>query len=226
MKTIICAQFKQETNRYAKGLSGVKEYSERDYLFGESAIREKYCGTETELGGFFDILDPCDCKLVPVLALNASPGPVTAQAIWQQVADCLLEAIDAQSQVDGILLALHGAMVTEETEDGEGELLQLLRQKVGENVPIVASLDLHANITGKMMQYATALFPYDYYPHTDCYATGIRAARCLWRTLEGEIRPVMKWKKLDLIFPFVPTAGEHFVTMCAVLALRAMRGAP
>ena len=212
MKTIICAQFKQETNRYAKGVSGVKEYSQREYLFGEDLVRKTFEGTESEMGGFLDTLDPC-CKLVPVLALNASPGPVTAQAVWQQVADTLLAAIDAQERVDGILLALHGAMVTEEMEDGEGELLALLRQKVGKEMPIMASLDLHAHITAKMMEHATALFPYDYYPHTDGYATGIRAARCLWDTLEGKICPVMKWNKLDLIFPYVPTAGEHFAPL-------------
>lgn len=213
MKTIICAQFKQETNRYAKGVSGLKEYSQREYLFGEAAIREHFWGTESEMGGFFDTLDPCDCRLIPVLALNASPGPVTAQMIWQQVADSLLAAIDEQTCVDGILLALHGAMVTEEMEDGEGELLELLRRKVGEHVPIMSSLDLHAHVTAKMIKNATALFPYDYYPHTDGYATGIRAARCMWDTLQGKVRPVMKWKKLDMIFPYVPTAGEHFAPL-------------
>lgn len=213
MKTIICAQFKQETNRYAKGVSGLKEYTEREYLFGEELLRQTFTGTKSELGGFFDTLDPCDCKLVPVLALNASPGPVTAQAVWQQVADKLLQAIEAEHTVDGILLALHGAMVTEDMEDGEGELLQLLRQKVGPDVPIVASLDLHANMTAKMMENATAFFPCDYYPHTDFYEAGVRAANCIWQTLCGKISPVMKWNKLDFVFPYVPTAGEHFAPL-------------
>jgi len=214
MKTIICAEFKQESNRYAKGVSGLKEYTEREYLFGEELLRQTFMGTRSELGGFFDVLDPQQsCRLVPVLGLNASPGPVTAQSIWQQVTDTLLQAIEAHAPVDGVLLALHGAMVTEELEDGEGALLQAIRQKVGSKVPIMTTLDLHANMTERMVENATAFFPCDYYPHTDFYEAGVRAARCMWRTVCGEIKPVMKWNKLDLIFPYVPTAGEHFAPL-------------
>lgn len=214
MKTIICGQFKQESNRYAKGVSGLKEYEEREYLFGEDALREAFQGAKNELGGFFDVLDKePECRLIPVLALNASPGPVTAQSIWQQVADTLLAAIDREPSVDGVLLALHGAMVTEEMEDGEGELLALIRQKVGPDVPIVTSLDLHANVTEKIMANATALFPCDYYPHTDFYEAGVRAAQCIWGSVTGAIRPVMRWKKLDMIFPYVPTASEAFAPL-------------
>lgn len=174
MKTIICAEFNQESNRYAKGLSGVKEYSDRRYMFDEEAVRKTYMGTKTEMGGFFDVLDQePECRLVPVLGLCASPGPVTAQVVWQQVHDALLQAIDAEPSVDGILLALHGAMVTEKMEDGEGVLLQAIRQKVGPQVPIIASLDLHANMTKLMMENATAFFPCDYYPHTDAYEAAL-----------------------------------------------------
>lgn len=214
MKTIICGQFKQESNRYAKGVSGLKEYEEREYLFGEDALREAFQGAKNELGGFFDVLDQePECRLVPVLALNASPGPVTEQTIWQQVKDALLDAIDAQPSVDGILLALHGAMVTEEMEDGEGELLQEIRQRVGADVPIIATLDLHANMTVKMMDNATAFLPCDYYPHTDFYEAGVRAARCIWQTILGKIKPIMKWNKLDLIFPYVLTQSGSFVPL-------------
>ena len=214
VKTIICGQFKQETNRYAPGLSDRKAYQDREYFFGEADVRAHFTGTKSELGAFFDELDPKeDCRLVPVMALNASPGPVTAQSIWEQVTDELLNAIDAQPHVDGILLALHGAMVTEELEDGEGQLLQLLREKVGGDVPIVATLDLHANVTAKMIENATALFPCDYYPHTDFYESGLRAAQTMWKTLNGQINPVMRWKKLDMLFPFVVTSMGPIVPL-------------
>lgn len=214
MKTIICAEFNQETNRYAKGVSGEKEYKSRQYLWNAVDIRRRQEGTKSELGGFFDVLDrEPECNLVPVLALRASPGAVTAQAIWQQVVDALLQAIREQKCVDGILLALHGAMVTEELEDGEGELLYRIRRLVGPDVPIVASLDLHANMTEKMVENATAFFPYDYYPHTDAYESGVRAARCIWETVTGRLNPVMRWHKLDMIFPYVPTASPGFAPL-------------
>ena len=79
MKTIICAAFKQKSNRYARGVSGLKEYRDREYFFGEEILRKTFTGTRSELGGFFDVPDQePECKLVPVLGLNASPGPVTA----------------------------------------------------------------------------------------------------------------------------------------------------
>ena len=153
------------------------------------------------------------CRLVPVCALNASPGPVTSQSIWEEVCNSLVYEIQNTAQVDGILLALHGAMVTEEMEDGEGELLQVLREYVGPDVPIVVTLDLHANVTSKMVEYATALFPCDYYPHTDFYKCGLRAARCIWDTINGKINPVMRGHKLDLIFPYVMTQSPSFVPL-------------
>ncbi len=214
MKTILCAQFKQETNRYAKGVSGLTEYMQREYFFGEEEIRAAFQGTKSEFGGFFDVLDQeSSCRLVPVCALNASPGPVTAQSIWEEVCNALVYAVEETPKVDGILLALHGAMVTEEMEDGEGELLEILRNYVGPNVPIVATLDLHANMTEKMLQSATAFFPCDYYPHTDFYESAVRAANCIWDTINGKVHPVMKWNKLDLIFPYVMTQSASFIPL-------------
>ena len=214
LKTIICAQFKQETNRYAKGVTGLAEYKQREYVFGEEEIRNLFQGTKSEFGGFFDILDKESlCRLVPVCAVNASPGPVTSQSIWEEVCNSLVYEIQNTAQVDGILLALHGAMVTEEMEDGEGELLQVLREYVGPDVPIIVTLDLHANVTSKMIENATALFPCDYYPHTDFYKCGLRAARCIWNTINGTIVPVMRWRKMDLIFPYVMTQSPSFVPL-------------
>ena len=214
MKKILCGQFKQETNRYAPGLSDRDAYKAREYYWGEEAVRDAFCGSKGELGAFFDALDGVEaCNLIPVMALNASPGPVTAQDVWEEVAEGFLKAIDAQPQVDGILLALHGAMVTEELEDGEGYLLQRIREKVGKDVPIVTTLDLHANVTRRMVENATALVTCDYYPHTDFYETGLRAADILWQAVTGKAKPVMCWKKLDMLFPFVITAMGPIVPL-------------
>ena len=214
MKNILCGQFKQETNRYAPGLSDREAYKAREYYWGAEAVQDAFRGAKGELGAFFDALDAVeDCNLIPVMALNASPGPVTAQAVWEEVAEGFLAAIDAQPQVDGILLALHGAMVTEKLEDGEGYLLQRIREKVGKDVPIVATLDLHANVTTRMVENATALVACDYYPHTDFYETGLRAADILYQAVTGKAKPVMCFKKLDMLFPFVITAMGPIVPL-------------
>ena len=93
--------------------------------------------------------------------------------------------------VDAVYLDLHGAMVTEHFDDGEGEILARLRRVVGTRVPIVASLDLHANVTAAMMEHADGLVAYRTYPHIDMAATGKRAAELLLRTLAAG-RPMAK----------------------------------
>ncbi len=208
MKTILTAEFKHETNRYAPGITDFAEYERRNAVFGEAAVRERFAGAKNETTAFFHFFaDKEDYEIIPVLAMNAAPGPVVEQSVWQTVADRLVEAIEKTPKVDGLLLSLHGAMATEDYEDGEGELLEVLRNKVGKDVPIIVSLDLHANITQKMVDNADGLFPFDYYPHTDMYETGLRAAKCMFRTLEGEVRPILRWSKLDVILPYMPT--EH-----------------
>ena len=214
MKVIITGCFRHETNRYALGVTDFKKYAEREATFDGQGIMETW---KTErLHPFYNYFaDKEEYRLIPVMIMNASPGPVVAQEVWEKVKDSLLEAIDAEDHVDGILLGLHGAMVTEKFEDGEGELLEVLRNKVGKDVPIVASLDLHANMTAKMVANANALFAYDYYPHTDMYETDQRAADCIYRTLEGEINPVLCFSQQDLILPYMPTSYPAFAPFLA-----------
>lgn len=216
MKTILIAEFRHETNRYCPGITDMEIYTQRNAVFGETAVRERFAGAKNEMTGFMDYFcERTDYRVVPVLAMNAAPGGVVDQKVWELVRDKLLEAIGKEDKVDGLLLCLHGAMVTQLYEDGEGELLEILRQRVGAEVPIIATLDLHANITEKMVCYADAFFPYDYYPHTDMYEAGLRAASCMDKTLAGELRPIMACKKLDMILPYMPTAFEVFAPFLA-----------
>lgn len=85
-------------------------------------------------------------------------------------------------------------------------MLRVFREIVGPKIPVFLTLDLHTNITKKMLKYATALFPCDFYPHTDLYDKGLKAAKLLVKTITGEIKPVMAVKKIDLIFPIMPTS--------------------
>src|SRR3546814_1952437 len=120
-------------------------------------------GTSTEFAAFFDAAGRFEWTLVHPLAANATPsGKVTAET-WHILSGALLDAMDTDGPFDGIVLALHGAMVTETTEDAEGELLAALRAKVGPDVPIVATLDLHANVTERMAANANALVTYRTY---------------------------------------------------------------
>ena len=113
-----------------------------------------------------------------------------------------LRQAQADGPLDGVLLALHGAMVTEIDDDGEGFLLQTARDIVGPNVPIVATLDLHANISSRMVDLADVLIGYDTYPHIDMAERGEEAAAVLARLMRGEIRPTSALRKP----PMLPTS--------------------
>ena len=211
MKTIISGMFQQETNRYAEGVMTREHFKQVRFLCSQEEVFKTYTGVKKEMGAFIDFFgDKADYRLVAPIALEASPGPVVAQDVWQLFLDRILEAVKAEEKVDGILLCLHGAMVTEEFEDAEGELLERIRAVVGSQIPIVVTLDLHVNMTKKMMENATAFFVYDCYPHTDAYAISLRAAKCIYETIEGRMKPVMAWKKLDMIMPYMPSEEAAF----------------
>ena len=101
----------------------------------------------------------------------------------------ILDAAERQGPIDGVLLHLHGAMVVDSHEDGEGELLARLRQKLGPEVPIVVTLDLHANVTQAMADNASALIAFRTYPHVDLYERAWQGAELLERAMAGEVRP-------------------------------------
>ena len=131
-KTVLIAEFKHETNSFMPEKSGVEAFRARDWFFGDE-ILQVFRGVKNELGGFLDFFqDVAECRLVPVLAFNAQPGGIVTREVFETARTTLLEAIDREEQVDGILLALHGAMVVEDCQDGEGELLEVgLRLHVG-----------------------------------------------------------------------------------------------
>ena len=115
----------------------------------------------------------------------------------------MVEDLQAAAPLDGVYLDLHGAMVAEHLEDGEGELMRRVREVVGDRIPIVASLDYHTNMTPEMVRYASAMVGYRTYPHIDMAETGGRAARLLDR-LSGGSRPLHKaYRQLDFLIPLV-----------------------
>ncbi len=206
MFNIILAQFKHETNTFSSKKTDFNCYLSREYVEGEEILRY-YAGTHSEMGGFLDVLaGQDDVRLIPSVAANAIPaGPVTAD-VWRRIRDMVLETIGQAEKADAVLLCLHGAMVTELSEDGEGDLLAEIRAAVGADVPIMATLDLHANITEKMLANCDVFCPYRGYPHADLYERGLEAANLLLRTLRGEIKPVMRWAKRPFLVAAVPTA--------------------
>lgn len=208
MKYIYAASFLHESNTYSGHISDLGWFRKRCWKEGD-AVLERFRGVRTEFGGFIDALaEYRDITMIPILAAEATPsGPVAAE-VAEIVCRKLCAALSEAKQVDGVLLSLHGAMVTETSEDGEGDLAEAIRAVVGPQVPVFATLDLHANVTEKMVQNIDVLIPYDRYPHTDKYDRGLQAAHLLARTVRRECRPQMAVRKLPMLMPLVSSESE------------------
>ncbi len=123
--------------------------------------------------------------MIPIIWAAATPSSFVEQQTYESIVAEILEGVKTH-QIDGIYLDLHGAMVPEHLTDGEGELLQRIRQLVGKEMPIVVSLDLHANVTQKMFDEASVLSAFRTYPHVDMAQTGQRCAHVMHRLLQGD----------------------------------------
>jgi microcystin degradation protein MlrC len=144
------------------------------------------------VGGALNVFDSTPgIELVPAYsAFFITSGGTLAQAAWERIAKEFLDAIRATPPVDGVYFCMHGAMASEHELDPEGYLLAETRKILGEDIPIVVSLDLHGILTDRMIEQSDAIVAYHTYPHVDFFGTGERAARMLLRIIAGEARPV------------------------------------
>jgi microcystin degradation protein MlrC len=176
----------------------------RGLLRGGEVI-DGHRGVNTGAGGFIAGAEAHKFELVPLMWTFAEPsGPVETDA-WRRLKSEFLDRLAEALPVDGVLLDLHGAMVIEDIEDGEGDLLAGVREVIGNGPPVIATLDLHGNITQQMCDAATVLIPCDNYPHTDFMERGLEAAAMIAGTLRGEVHPVMAWRQLPMLW----TGGQY-----------------
>jgi microcystin degradation protein MlrC len=190
LRTVV-AMMEHETNTFSPVPTPLERFGRGG--FGVPTGREVYehfSGTGTGIGAFLDVADEAGMEIVTPIAGNAAPsGPVDAEA-YRIMTDAICDAVAAGC--DACFLDLHGAMVAETTTDGEGALLERIRD-IAPELPIAVSLDLHANMTDAIVDNCTVLVGYKTYPHLDMYEAGQHAGRLLVRTLAGEIEPVMVW---------------------------------
>jgi microcystin degradation protein MlrC len=203
----LIAQFSHETNTFSPVPAPLARFSRdgREPLTGRAAI-DHYRGTGTCMGGFLEVAENLGAEIVVPIAASAPPsGPVRRDA-FEHCAKAILDAV-AQGGFDGLMLDLHGAMVAEHAEDGEGELLRRIRA-IDKTTPIAVALDMHANIYDDIVKLATVIAGYHLYPHTDMAETARRAGALLVRAIKGEIRPVMAWANVPML-PHVMAEGTH-----------------
>jgi len=181
---ILIGAILHETNTFNEVPTRLEDFSGRYLCLEPEAIRGRLAGTATELGGFIAAADAHGWNASLEVAAAAGPSGPLFEPDWQRLRSRLL---DAAGPFDGILLALHGAMVTQGDTDPEGNLLMDLRKRFGADVPIVATLDMHANVSSRMVSAADALVPYETYPHVDQAICGQKAADILRRLLDSPV---------------------------------------
>src|SRR5215831_8495272 len=196
--------FQHETNTFAPSQATFDDFVRgRGWppLAQDDEIFERSQGLNVPIAGFIERLRKTTHKLIPTAWAGTSPSAHVTRDAFERIAEMILTRLRAAGAVDAVYLDLHGAMVAEHLDDGEGELLGRVRGLVSPGTPVVASLDLHANVTRRMVQHADALIAYRTYPHVDMAQTGERAAHFLLSRLEGLGRPHSQLRRLPFLIP-------------------------
>ncbi len=206
---LLIAMMKHETNTFSPVPTPLQRFGHGPGpLYGEAAV-EAYRGTGTGLGAYLDLAEREGAEVVLPIAAGAPPSRPVEDAAYEHIAGVICDAV-AQGRhrggYDGIMLDLHGAMVTESFEDGEGELLRRIRA-IDAATPIAVSYDMHANLYDAMIENATVVAGYRTYPHIDTYDTAHRAGEILFAAIRGAVRPVMAWGNVPML-PHVMRQGS------------------
>jgi microcystin degradation protein MlrC len=186
---LVIAQMKHETNTFSPVPTPLARFGHgRDSPWEGQEALEEFKGTGTALGAFIDLAEQAGAEIVLPVAAQAWPSGRVAQDAYELIAGKIVDAV--AKGCDAVLLDLHGAMVTDRLDDGEGELLARIR-RVAPKVPLGVAHDMHANFFPGTGRCATALAGYQTYPHVDMYETGVRAAAPIFSLLKNNCHPTL-----------------------------------
>jgi microcystin degradation protein MlrC len=202
MARIAVGGFQHETNTFAPTKADFAAFESGGgwppLCFGE-AIAPRLEGANIPAAGAIGALHAAGHTTLGLAWGAASPSAQVTRDAFERIGGEIVKRLAAAGPVDGVYLDLHGAMVAEHVDDGEGELLARVRRVVGARVPVVSSLDLHANVTRAMVEHSEALVAYRTYPHVDMAATGERAAALLLELMRGGAPLAKSLRTLDFL---------------------------
>ena len=201
---VVIAMMKHETNTFSPVPTPIERFA-RGYPLpprGAEALKA-FKGTGSAMAAFIDICEREGWEMVTPIAAQAAPSAPVQEAAYREISDAIAEAVEAGC--DAVMLDLHGAMVTESMEDGEGALMERLRG-IAPDVPIAVALDMHTNLYPAIADNATTLAGYQTYPHIDNYETGSRAGEALVRVIKDGVTPTLAWGNRPML-PHVMRQG-------------------
>lgn len=221
---VAVASFEYEGNSLSLRVERREDF-ERKGLFRGDELLAALEGKQIALTGGTNVLRAAGADLIPVVATKGGAGGHVEDAFFKDILELIVQDTKAAMPLDGVYLALHGAMICWIDKDPEGAILAAVRQVVGPDVPIAISVDLHAHVTRKMVDAANIIVGYETYPHVDAYETGSKAAGLLVRAIRGEISPVTRIRKYNAIVPVLggSTLGDAPMARVASHARRIER---
>lgn len=196
-KRVIVAGLYHETHTFLEGSTTLEEFEIRR---GEDLLSA--AGDASPLAGFIEAAGEAQWNIVPTVDMRAMPGPI----VEDRAVDFFWNEFESSSmrvgrKIDGVLLVLHGAMVSQSVDDVEGELLARIRNACGRATPICGVIDLHANFTAQMAQNSDGLLAYRHNPHTDAKACAREAALLLDRLMRTGEKPITVWDHPQIVWP-------------------------
>jgi len=215
MKWIV-GGFAHETNTFSTVPTDVEAFRAQSYALGDE-IRDAHEGNATVIGGFLKAIDRRGDEAVLTVASHATPSGLVTADVFETMVGHIVEGVRTNPDAEGILLGLHGAMVVDGFDDGEGETIRRVREAAGGDKPILVVLDLHSHITELMVEQATTIIGYQKYPHTDMGERGVEAAELILRVVKGEVTPVAALNKPPMMPPVgtCHTEGGLYVDLWA-----------
>src|ERR1700749_3626273 len=202
MTRIAVGGFLHETNTFAPTKATYADFEHGGGWPGMvrgAGVIKKMHNINTGLAGFIDVANQHGWELVLTISCGASPSAHVTKDAYERIVKVMIDGIRAAGPLDAVYLDLHGAMVTEHFDDGEGEILARVRQVIGKDLPLVVSLDLHANVTPAMVAHADALIAYRTYPHVDMAETGRASARHLALLLQSKQKFAKAFRQLPFL---------------------------
>ncbi|MBB1091782.1 M81 family metallopeptidase [Rhodopseudomonas palustris] len=204
MTRIAVGGFLHETNTFAPTKATWNDFVHGGgwpaMTFGADVLKVMR-GINVGLAGFIEEAEMKGWELAPTIACGASPSAHVTEDAFERIVKIMIDGIKAAGRLDAVYLDLHGAMVTEHLDDGEGELLARVRKVIGPNLPLVVSIDLHANVTPAMIAHADALIAYRTYPHVDMADTGRASAQHLDLLFQSGRRLAKAFRQLPFLIP-------------------------
>jgi microcystin degradation protein MlrC len=178
-----------ESNTFSGSPTTLAEFQDAGLHYGADLI-PVWKDAHHEIGGFLEGAGECGLEIVPILAAWATPSGLVTDDTYEHIVCDLIRGLRDAGSLDGLLLALHGAMVTGSDADADGETVERLRGELGTGFPIVLTLDLHANVSPRTLRNVTAAITYRTYPHVRQRERGLDAAALIARIVRGEVHPV------------------------------------